>query len=77
MSDSSATQAGFDGTVVHQISDPDCPYHIARGESFESLERAISAKRLPPNSLARTKEDNRLFYYNRKGKLYELTFTEV
>ena len=71
---SSASRAGFDGTIGIR---PDFPYHIQRGDSFENLERAISGKKLLLNSFARTTEDNRLFYYNREGKLYELTFTEV
>jgi hypothetical protein len=70
---SSATQAGFDGTILLQIGKT-TPLHLMRGDSLESV---INDKRLWPNSLFRTTEDNRLFYYNREGKLYELTFTEV
>ena len=73
MTESSATQAGFDGTILFRIGEPTLQ-HIMRGSSLESV---IDSGQLMPNSLFRTTEDNRLFYYNRLGKFYELTFTEV
>jgi hypothetical protein len=73
LTNSSATQAGFDGTINLQIGTT-IPYHIARGSSLESV---LNSKFFMPNTLFRTTEDNRLFYYNREGKLYELTFIEA
>ena len=71
---SSATQAGFDGTILFQIGNPTLQQTLMRGSSLESV---IESGQLMPNSLFRTTEDNKLFYYNRLGKFYELTFTEV
>ena len=78
---SSATQAGFDGTI--RIPHPSCgwekdfPFHLLRGFGFDALTNAIKAGRAKRNTIIWVKDEEKLFYLNREGKLYELTFTEV
>ena len=78
---SSAAQAGFDGTI--RLPHPswgwakDFPLRLLRGFGFDVLKNAIKAGRIKRNTIIWVKDEERLFYLNREGKLYELTFTEV
>ena len=76
MADSSATQAGFDGSVVVSTM-PRTNVRLGSYSTFEKIKDRVREKVCPEGALVWTREDKRLFYCNDEGKLYELTFTEV
>lgn len=76
-------EAGFDGKIriphidSGWILESDFYFQDVPDPDFDSLTNAIKAGRTKRNTFSWTEKDEKLFYLNREGELYEVSFNKI